>query len=132
MGRLVLIDTSVFVAAERGLNVPLEEAGQAAISAVTIAELETGVLTAPDDKSRAARLSTLTRAMTLAAPLPIDGLVASAFARVVAKRISANERVDTNDAWIAATALVHGAEVWTFDRDFERFEDVEVRVLPTA
>ena len=132
MGRLVLIDTSVFVAAERGLNAPLEEAGQAAISAVTIAELETGVLTAPDDKSRAARLSTLTRAMTLAAPLPIDGLVASAFARIAAKRISANERVDTNDAWIAATALVHGAEVWTFDRDLERFEDVEVRVLPTA
>lgn len=132
MGRFVLIDTSVFVAAERGVTVPLEEAGQAAISAVTIAELETGVLAAPDEKSRAARLSTLTRAMTLAAPLPIDGLVVSAFARLAAKRISVNERVDTNDAWIAATAVVHGAEVWTFDRDFERFEDVKVRVLPTA
>ena len=132
MGRRVLIDTSVFIAAERGDDTPLSELGQAAISAVTIAELETGVLTATDSDQRAARLATLTRAMTVAAPLPIDGAVASAFARLASRRISAKERVDVNDTWIAATALVHDAEVWTRDRDFERFEEVAVRVIADA
>jgi predicted nucleic acid-binding protein len=30
------------------------------------------------------------------------------------------------DTWIAATALVHGAEVWTQDADFTDFDAVEV------
>lgn len=132
MGQLVLIDTSVFVAAERGESAPFDEVGKAAISAVTIAELETGVLVAPDDASRAARLSTLTRAMSVAAPLPIDGKVASVFARLAAGRIALKERVDVNDTWIAATALVHHAEVWTRDRDFERFDGVRVRVISAS
>jgi len=34
-----------------------------------------------------------------------------------------------HDTWIVATALVHGAEVWTQDKDFTSFAGVgEVRV----
>ena len=129
MGRRVLIDTSVFVASERGIAVPLEEVGQAAVSVVTIAQLEVGVLAAVDGDVRAKRLATLTRALSLAAPLPVDSAVAAAFSRLAAARIAARERVDANDTWIAATAIVHGSEVWTRDRDFERFEGLSVRVF---
>ena len=31
-----------------------------------------------------------------------------------------------HDTWIAATALVHGAEVWTQDDDFSAFAAVDV------
>jgi predicted nucleic acid-binding protein len=31
-----------------------------------------------------------------------------------------------HDTWIAATALVHGAEVWTQDDDFSSFAAVDV------
>lgn len=35
-------------------------------------------------------------------------------------------RLRGNDTWIAATALVHGAAVWTQDADFGAFHGVEV------
>jgi predicted nucleic acid-binding protein len=31
-----------------------------------------------------------------------------------------------HDTWIAATALVHGAQVWTHDADFTSFAAVDV------
>jgi len=31
-----------------------------------------------------------------------------------------------HDTWIAATALVHGSQVWTQDGDFGSFEAVDV------
>jgi predicted nucleic acid-binding protein len=31
-----------------------------------------------------------------------------------------------HDTWIAATALVHGAQVWTQDADFTTFAPVEI------
>jgi predicted nucleic acid-binding protein len=31
-----------------------------------------------------------------------------------------------HDTWIAATALVHGAQVWTQDADFTNFAAVDV------
>jgi len=31
-----------------------------------------------------------------------------------------------HDTWIAATALAHGAEVWTQDADFSAFYGVQV------
>lgn len=121
-----ILDTSVFIAVEqqRDLARPLPE--QVGVSVITLAELELGVLMARDADVRATRLATLTRVREQAAGLPIDDRVSSAYARLAAGELSAGRKPRVNDTWIAATALVHGAGVWTQDADFTAFGAVEI------
>jgi predicted nucleic acid-binding protein len=121
-----VLDTSVFIAAEQGrpLERPLPE--HVGVSVVTLAELELGVLMASDSDTRSRRLATLTRVRELVAGLPVDDRVASAYARLAAGELAAGRKPRVHDTWIAATALVHGAEVWTQDADFTAFAAVEV------
>jgi predicted nucleic acid-binding protein len=121
-----ILDTSVFIAVEqqRALARPLPE--QVGVSVITLAELELGVLMARDADVRAIRLATLTRVRERAAGLAIDDRVSSGYARLAAAELSAGRRPRVNDTWIAATALVHGAEVWTQDADFTAFGAVEI------
>ena len=121
-----ILDTSVFVAIEqnRPLSQPLPD--QVGVSVVTLAELELGVLMARDGESRATRLATLTRVREQTAGLPADDRVASAYARLAAAELQAGRKPRVHDTWIAATALTHGAEVWTQDKDFTNFGAVTV------
>jgi predicted nucleic acid-binding protein len=121
-----ILDTSVFIAVEqqRALARPLPE--QVGVSVITLAELELGVLMARDADVRAIRLATVTRVREQAAGLAIDDRVSSGYARLAAAELSAGRRPRVNDTWIAATALVHGAEVWTQDADFTAFGAVEI------
>jgi predicted nucleic acid-binding protein len=93
-----------------------------AVSVVTIAELEVGVLVARDAQTRGQRLRTLTSVRSLADALPIDERTASAYAQLAAGVLANGRRPRINDTWIAATALANGAEVWTRDADFSDFE----------
>lgn len=93
---------------------------------MTLAELELGVLMARDAESRATRLGTLTRVREQTAGLPADERVASAYARLAATELQAGRKPRVHDTWIAATALVHRAQVWTQDRDFTTFGGVDI------
>jgi predicted nucleic acid-binding protein len=121
-----ILDTSIFVAVEQGrpLGRPLPES--VSVSVVTLAELELGVLVARDTDTRARRLATLTRVREETAGLLADERVASAYARVAAVELAAGRKPRVHDTWIAATALVHGAEVWTQDDDFSSSAAVDV------
>lgn len=120
-----IADTSVFIAQESGRELgDLPE--QIAVSVVTAAELELGVLRASNPTSRAIRLSTLSRVQATYPLLPVDPEVASCFARLASSELSKGRRLRRHDAWIAATALRHGAAVITQDADFSSFEDVTV------
>jgi predicted nucleic acid-binding protein len=121
-----ILDTSVFVAVEqeRPLARPLPE--QVGVSVVTLAELELGVLMARDADVRATRLATLTGVREQAAGVPIDDRVSSAYARLAARELCAGRKPRVNDTWIAATAYVHGAAVWTQDADFTAFGGVDI------
>jgi hypothetical protein len=121
-----ILDTSIFVAVEQGrpLDRPLPDS--VSVSVVTLAELELGVLVARDPDARAQRLATLTRVREETAGLPADDRVASAYARLAANELAAGRKPRIRDTWIAATALVHRAEVWTQDDDFSSFAAVDV------
>ncbi len=121
-----VLDTSVFIAGEQGrpLGRPLPD--EVSVSVVTLAELELGVLMARDADTRARRLATLTRVREQTAGLPADDRVASAYARLAAGELSAGRKPRVHDTWIAATALVHGAQVWTQDADFTGFAAIDV------
>jgi predicted nucleic acid-binding protein len=121
-----ILDTSVFIAGEqaRPLKRPLPD--QVSVSVVTLAELELGVLMAQDSDTRSRRLATLTAVRERTAGLPADDRVASAYARLAAGELAAGRKPRVHDTWIAAAALVHGAQVWTKDADFTGFAAVDV------
>ncbi|HEY3926438.1 MAG TPA: type II toxin-antitoxin system VapC family toxin [Acidothermaceae bacterium] len=120
-----IADTSVFIAAETGR--PLGELpDEIAVSVVTAAELELGVLRAGEAGTRARRLATLARVRAEYPLLPIDDATASCFARIADEELSAGRKLRRHDAWIAATAARHGASVVTQDADFTSFSSVQV------
>jgi predicted nucleic acid-binding protein len=120
-----IADTSVFVAQETGRDLG-ELPEKIAVSVITAAELELGVLRAQDTDTRARRIATLSRVCSAYTLLPVDAQTASCFARIAAHELDAGRKLRRHDAWIAATALRHGATVVTQDADFSVFSAVDV------
>jgi predicted nucleic acid-binding protein len=115
-----ILDTSVFIADEQGRALSTDELpAEAAVSVVTLAELELGVHMATTEDARARRLATLRALSETYVAVPIDEPVASSFAELVAGARRSGRRLRVQDAWIAATAKAHGAAVYTQDADFE-------------
>ncbi len=117
-----LLDTSVFIAGESGRD--LDEASlpeESAISSITVAELQVGVLAASDVDTRARRLATL-EAVADVPSLPVDDSVAASWALLRIHLAEAQRRVNVNDLWIAATALANDLPVVTQDDDFDPLE----------
>ena len=125
--RRAIADTSVFIARESGRPLdPYDDDVEIAVSVVTIAELELGVLAADEASIRAMRLRTLRDADQLT-PVAVDRAVASAFAALtVQMRAAGRGRLGVQDAWIAATAIAHDAELLTQDADFEAVPGLRV------
>jgi predicted nucleic acid-binding protein len=124
-----LLDTSVFIADEQGREFASGRLpDEAAISVVTLAELELGVHMADSEDSRGRRLRTLQAAQATFVALPVDEAVASAFAELVAIARRAGRRPKVQDTWIAATARTHAAAVYTQDSDFDELSVDVVRV----
>ena len=112
-----LADTSAFVAQERGrpLRTPIPK--QLAVSSVTIGELIAGLIAAPTPSEQDRRLRTLLQADRLR-PLRVDGQVAHAWAELRVVLRESKRALDTNDSWIAATAIAHGLPLATQDDDY--------------
>jgi predicted nucleic acid-binding protein len=124
-----LLDTSVFIADEQRRLLASERLpDEAAISVVTLAELELGVHLAGTDAVRGQRLRTLQAARATYLALPVDEAVASAFAEIVATTRGAGTRPKIQDTWIAATARALDVAVYTQDSDFDDLPVEVVRV----
>jgi predicted nucleic acid-binding protein len=76
-----------------------------------------------DERDR--RLATLSSALALD-PVPIDGPVADAWARLRVALRDAGRRMPVNDSWIAATAISLGVPVVTQDADYDDAPGLEV------
>ncbi|MHB1501754.1 MAG: PIN domain-containing protein, partial [Candidatus Dormibacteria bacterium] len=100
-----ILDTSGFIANELGRAIDAERLpDESAISVVTLAELQVGVLAAVDSKTRATRLATVDLARDMEV-LPTEERVALAWARLRVHLAEVGRRVNANDLWIAATAV---------------------------
>jgi predicted nucleic acid-binding protein len=122
-----ILDTSVFIASEEGRRLDEDRMpDEAAVSVVTLAELNLGVHLAGSEEVRARRLATVSAIRATYIALPIDEDVASAFAELVATARNAGRRPKVQDAWIAATARVHEAAIYTQDSDFDGLPGLEV------
>ena len=109
-----VLDTSVLI------SVSLDSLeGEIAISMVSIAELHFGVLVAPDDQRRAARLARLSAILRAFEPLPVDASVAASYGQLAAATHRAGRKATARslDLMIAATAHAHGAAFVTANAD---------------
>jgi predicted nucleic acid-binding protein len=119
-----VLDTTVFIASESGRG--LDESAlpdESAVSVVTLAELNAGVLVSADVTTRALRLATL-NALADIEILPVDEPAAIMWARMRVHLAETGRRVNVNDLWIAATAAARGLPVVTQDDDFAPLDGV--------
>ena len=130
--RVGLLDTSVVIDLEQldPSQLPIE----AAVSAITMAELAAGPHAAADAAERARRQDRLQRAEAAFEPLPFDGNAARAYGRVFASVVAAGRKARgarAVDLLIAATALGHGLPLYTRNAaDFRALDGlVEVIVV---
>lgn len=119
-----ILDTSVFIAGENGRSLRTELLpAESAISVVTLAELQAGVLAAPDTQTRAVRLSTLDVLADIQL-IPVDEAVAGYWARMRVHLAETGRRAGVNDLWIAASAAANHLPLFTQDNDFDAVEGV--------
>jgi predicted nucleic acid-binding protein len=119
-----VLDTSVFIAAESGRSLHEELLpDESAISVITLAELQAGVLAARDTQTRARRLATLD-ALSDIQVLDVDAGSALVWAQMRVELAEAGRRVNVNDLWIAASAVRYGLPVVTQDDDFSAVEGI--------
>lgn len=116
----VLLDTSVLIA---GDVAPIP--GVLAISAISLAELQFGVLVAKAPAVRAERLRRLSILQKHFDALPVDDAVAISYGRLAAAVVDAGRqpRRRAMDLIIAATAHAHGARLYT--RNIDDFAGLE-------
>jgi len=125
----VVLDTSVLI--EGRLDAIDAEL---AISVVSLAELNFGVLVADSSAARARRLRVLSYVERRFDPLPVDAEVASSFGLISAAVVAAGRqpRARSLDLLIAATAHAHGAALVTHHTvDFVGLEGI-VDVIPAV
>ena len=117
-----VLDTSVFIATETPR--PLDATrmpDELATTVVTLAELQTGVLSARTADIRAHRLATLDAVGDMTV-LPADEEAARMWARLRVHLVETGRRVRINALWIAAIAAIAASRelpVVTQDDDFD-------------
>jgi len=115
-------DTSVLIALETGRELDASQMPDALVTTViTRAELEVGVLCAPDSAIASQRLATLEQLADMVV-LPATGESGHVWAQLRARLREQKRRVDANDLWIAAIAVANELPIVTQDADFDALE----------
>lgn len=124
---LSILDTSILIGEHPD---PVE--GDIAISVVSVAELQFGVLVAADDGQRAARLARLSAVLRSFEPLPVDAAVAASYGELAAATHRAGRRSSARslDLMIAATAHAHGARLVTANLGDVRHLGELIEIIP--
>jgi tRNA(fMet)-specific endonuclease VapC len=122
----ILIDSSVFIAHERGrLNLDRKLAGRETedifLSVVTASELLHGVHRARDGNTKARRSALVETLLERFPLLTVDLATARIHAELGANLASSGLLIGPHDLWLAATALTHGLSLATGNlREFRR------------
>jgi tRNA(fMet)-specific endonuclease VapC len=130
----VVIDSSVFIASERGtFDLPArlgQRAGEeAALSAITVSELLHGVHRATQATVKARREAFVERILASLVVLPFDEVAARVHARLWATLAAKGTTIGPHDLLIAATAIGRAWSVATRDtRSFPKVPGLKVEI----
>ena len=87
-----------------------------AISVIVVGELLVGAEKSQDIRSRL-EVEAFVKSVRI---VPVDEKIAGTYSKVRATLEKSGAKLDANDLWIAATALVHDAILVTADEAFDR------------
>lgn len=133
MGGLLLIDTSVLIAAERGTLPPnalpsLAPNAELALSLITVSELLHGYFRARAKLQRLGREKFLNAILGKFEILPMNLAVAREHARIWAELAERGDNIGPYDLIIAATAVAHRVPLATLnDREFRKVPGLALR-----
>lgn len=122
-----LLDTNIFIAAMKGVDVVCERLERTALadlvlSPVVLGELELGVEKSAYREKNAARLARLVEQLELA---PLDARASRRYAEIRAQLEGSGTPIGANDFWIAAQGLALGAVLVTDNlAEFRRVPDL--------
>jgi len=119
MSRLTL-DTSGYSAFKRGHSgvvAHLRRAEEIVLPAIVLGELLGGFETGRQSRRNREELDLFRRSPRVRL-VPIGEATSERYAVIYAALRSAGRPIPTNDLWIAASAMEHGTELVTLDRDF--------------
>lgn len=126
--RHILVDTNAYAAFKRGDAEAVEilrYADQIGISTVVLGELLSGFALGRKETENRRELSALLDSARVKL-LPVEPDTAEFYARVYLGLMRKGRPIPTNDLWIAATALQHGAAIFSHDQHFREIDGLIV------
>jgi len=118
----ILLDTSAYVGFKRNVVDAVEtivNAGLILFSPITLGELMFGFRNGKRFKENMEDLNKFLK-HDVVELVQIGNVTADRYSRIAAQLRLQGTPIPTNDIWIAAQALEHGAEIITSDRHFEK------------
>lgn len=115
-----LLDTSAYSAFKRGHSGVIEavrESDELFFDPIVLGELHAGFLKGNRTESNLEELKAFLGSVRVSV-LPIDAETSERYAVILRSLQQAGNPIPTNDVWIAASAMQHGARVLTTDRHF--------------
>ena len=126
------LDTSAYSAFRRGhpaIRRRIQESSEILLNAVVLGELRVGFL-----KGTRLEQNLVELAEFLAPPrvsvLVIDESTAERYAAIMRSLQQDGSQIPTNDIWIAASTMQHGANLLTTDRHFSRVVQIVAEIFP--
>ncbi len=122
----LLLDTNAYSAMLRGdqaIAKRVQEAEQVVMSVIVMGELLLGFRIGTRYEANLARLKRFLESPYVSVAQTTE-VTADRFARIGAQLRAVGRPIPTNDVWIAAHAMEHGAELLSYDRHFEQVAGV--------
>lgn len=130
--RRVLVDTSAYSAFMRdhpAVKLAIQRADEILLTPVVLGELLAG-FTRGRQRAKNERELQAFLASPRAEVVAVDAETAARYAAIVAALWQAGTPIPTNDIWIAASAMQHGARLLTLDGHFLEVPQVMVDYIP--
>jgi tRNA(fMet)-specific endonuclease VapC len=122
----VLLDTSAYSALFRnhqGVKLALQECGDIILSPIVLGEILSGFLGGARLQANELELADFLSSDRVSV-LPIDEETSRRYAVILHGLRRSGTPINSNDLWIAASAMQHGLTVLTTDKDFERVPQI--------
>ncbi len=127
-----LLDTSAYSAFRRGhpaITHRIQESSEILVNPVVLGELRLGFLKGTRLERNLAELAGFLTSPRVSV-LSIDEGTAERYATILRSLQETGSQIPTNDVWIAASAMQHGAKVLTTDRHYSRVVQVMAEIHP--